>query len=124
MLSEYAAKKYFGNEDPVGKQVTLLFKIEGKEYKQTYIVGAVADKFPYLTSIRFNILIPFENRKELGFHEDSDWGSLTHTFVMLQHAGQAEKVKTQINKYTAVQNEATPTGKSIDLYWIPWNPPH
>ncbi len=111
-ISKSIAKKYFGDKDPVGKQVSLLFSVNGSDYKETYIVGAVADDFDYMTTIRFQVLIPFQSRKNLGLFEDSDWINKTNaTFVELQHPDQAQKVEQQLNGYTKIQHEANPDRK-------------
>jgi putative ABC transport system permease protein len=112
VLSKNIAKKYFGDETAIGKQVSLLFSVKGKEYKETYLVGAVADDFDYLTSIRFQILVPFENRRNLGLIDDEDWENYTNaTFVTLRQSDHQEHVLNQLNAYTGIQNEANPDRK-------------
>ena len=109
VLSKNIAKKYFGDEDALGKQVSILFSANGKEYKETFIVGAVADEFDYMTTIRFSIVLPFESRKNLGFDDDGNWKSHSDaTFITLKAAGQRQHVINQINGYTKMQNEANP----------------
>lgn len=109
VLSKNAAKKYFGNEEALGEQVSILFSVDGKEYKETYIVGAVADEFDYMTTIRFNIVLPFETRKSLGYLDDGNWKNHSDaTFVTLKSADQRQHVISQINSYTKIQNEANP----------------
>lgn len=51
VLTESTAKKYFGNEEPIGKVITG----DGKD--QYTITGVIAD-FPANSSIRFNMLVP------------------------------------------------------------------
>jgi putative ABC transport system permease protein len=109
VLSKNIAKKYFGDEEALGKQVSILFSANGKEYRETYIVGAVADEFDYMTTIRFNIILPFQCRKNLGFMDDGNWkGHSDATFVTLKGADQRQHVNDQINSYTKIQNEANP----------------
>ena len=112
VLNKNIATKYFGEEDAVGKQVSILFSANGKEYIETYMVGAVADDFDYMTTIRFNILIPYENRSNLGYFDDDDWvNRVNATFVTLENASQYDKVLSQINNYTKIQNEVNPDWK-------------
>ena len=109
VLSKNIAKKYFGKEEAIGKQVSLLFSANGKEYKETYIVGAVADDFDYMTTIRFNVLLPFDSRKNLGYFDDGDWEHHPNaTFVTLKRTDQTQHAIKQINAYTKIQNEANP----------------
>lgn len=109
VLSKNIVKKYFGEEEALGKQVSILFSANGKEYKETFIVGAVADDFDYMTTIRFNVLLPFKSRQNLGFFDDGDWKNHPNaTFVTLKNAHQQPNVITQLNSYTKIQNEANP----------------
>jgi putative ABC transport system permease protein len=57
VLTEAHAAKYFGAEDPLGQTLTILF---GRD-SQDYIVTGVARDVPPNSSLRFDILIPFEN---------------------------------------------------------------
>ncbi len=111
-LSKKMAKKYFGEGEALGKQVSILFSFNGKEYKETYLVGAVADEFDYMTTMRFNILIPFENRRNFGMLDDENWENHTHaTFITLRQADQDQHVADQMIAYTKIQNEANPDRK-------------
>jgi ABC-type antimicrobial peptide transport system permease subunit len=112
VLSKKIAKKYFGDEKALGKQVSMLFSFNGKDFKETFFVGAVVDEFDYMTTMRFDIIIPFENRRNLGMLDDGDWENHTHaTFITLRQADQQERVLSQMNAYTNIQNEANPDRK-------------
>ena len=120
ILSKNMAEKYFGKDEAIGKQVSMLFSMNGREYKETYIVGAVADKAPYSASLRFDILIPFENRKNLGLDENGDWRNFTNaTFVMLNEPGQVGNISDRINNYTNHQNLANPDRKIVEFLFDP-----
>ncbi len=71
----------------------MVFSMNGKEYKESYIVGAVADKTPYSASLKFDILIPFEIRKNLGLDENGDWGILLSTFVMMNEPDRLQQFR-------------------------------
>jgi len=51
IISSSIAEKYFGEENPVGEQVTLNY---GQDRVATFIIGAVAEKFPETTAIRIS----------------------------------------------------------------------
>jgi putative ABC transport system permease protein len=57
VLAEPVAKKYFGNDDPVGKQISIQLASE----TVLFTVSAVAKKAPLESSIQFDVLIPFSN---------------------------------------------------------------
>ncbi len=55
VLSQEAARKYFGEDDPLGK--TLAIRL-GTDF-QDFIVTGVAEAIPHNSSVRFDILLPF-----------------------------------------------------------------
>ncbi len=61
VITEEAAEKYFGSEDPIGKALTLKFDTIAKDF----VVSAVAQNTPTNSSIRFDFLIPFMNGRQL-----------------------------------------------------------
>lgn len=71
VISERYAKKYFGNEDPIGK--TLL--INGAyESDVTYIVSGVFKDIPQNSHVQFNILFSIENiLAHRMYTEDETW---------------------------------------------------
>jgi ABC-type antimicrobial peptide transport system permease subunit len=80
----------------------------------------VADKVPYSASLGFNILIPFENRKNLGLDENGDWGNFTNaTFVMMNQPGQFGSISDRINNYTSHQNLANPDKQIVEFLLDP-----
>jgi putative ABC transport system permease protein len=75
IVTEEMSEKYFGDEDPIGKVLTINGKTE-------FTVSAVARDIPYNSSIRFDFLAPFEYLRESA---DIDyWGAYRYyTFVQL-----------------------------------------
>lgn len=53
IISEQFAKKYFGVEDPVGKQLTIR---KNDEIIKQFLIGAVAEKIPMNSSFQFDII--------------------------------------------------------------------
>lgn len=78
VLTEKLAKKYFGNEDPVGK----LFTFHVRETK-TFVVAAVIQDPPANSSLDFEMLLSVQNRPFFEEHR-KHWGFLSYTtFVQL-----------------------------------------
>lgn len=59
LLSEAAAAKYFGNENPLGRSLTLDNKVD-------LTVSGVVRDVPKTSSFRFDVLVPFETLRALG----------------------------------------------------------
>ncbi|HQQ97693.1 MAG TPA: ABC transporter permease [Cyclobacteriaceae bacterium] len=79
VLTEQVARRYFGDEEPLGK--TIEFENEGKKL---FTVTAIIESPPANSSLTYNLLLPQENKPyyERGL---TQWGNFnTPTFVMLQ----------------------------------------
>lgn len=106
VISYNTAEKYFADEDPVGKQLTLKF---GHGRIKTFTVGAVLDKYRYNTSIRYNFMLPMKNFEDLGFADKLDWSYLTDaTFVVLKDGTNPVQLESELSEYVAVQNSFDP----------------
>jgi putative ABC transport system permease protein len=67
LMSESAAKKYFGNEDPIGKVIKLTTEWEGGDY----VVEGVFEDVPENSHVRFDFLFAIEkllNNKQFKYN--------------------------------------------------------
>ena len=104
VISSPMAEKYFGDEDPLGKAVSVKF---GGSQAQSYIIAGVFDKFPANASFQFDILVPIANSRKLK-DTANKWSWLTAaTFVELSADQTPEVLKTQMKKYVDLHNEAS-----------------
>lgn len=92
VLSEELAKKYFGDEDPIGKTITLNQKYD---FKVTGVMGNI----PRNSSDRPNLLIPFIFGREVGWTVDRWNNSFTQTFVQLKDDIPYHNVVQKISGY-------------------------
>ncbi|ULQ51805.1 ABC transporter permease [Flavihumibacter fluvii] len=96
-ITEYAAKKIFGNEDPIGKTVN----VSTGETMQALTVAAVLKDFPENSSIRFDILTRIENRSDYANNKNR-WDNQHHpVYVQLKEGAtqaQAEAQLKQVNQ--------------------------
>jgi len=60
VLSEEAALKYFGSEDPIGKAMT----IQMADSNRVFVVSAIADNMKDMSSIPFDFIIHIDNVKD------------------------------------------------------------
>ena len=79
VLSEAAALKYFGGENPIGKVLTL-------EKKINVTVTGVTKNIPRTSSLRFNFLVSMETARNLSAGMD-DWKINRHTTFLLLPKG-------------------------------------
>lgn len=101
-LSEEKAVKYFGDQNPVGQTLTLIF--DG-EKRLEFVVKGVAKKFPRNTSFAFNFLVSYENVKDIFSNTDRWTYNVSATFVKLNRASDAIKLEPALSRYLTIQNE-------------------
>ena len=78
VMTESTAKKYFGDEDPIGKSITL-----DNEGEKQFTIAGIIEAPPANSSFDFQILVPQENRPYYERNVDN-WGNFnTPTFVQL-----------------------------------------
>ncbi|MEP2671311.1 MAG: ABC transporter permease [Cyclobacteriaceae bacterium] len=83
VISERAAKKYFGDEDPINQN--LAFRINDKY--ENFIVSAICKNIPSNSSVQFDVLLPFEHIATIGELKDyqDSWGfGAIITYVQLK----------------------------------------
>lgn len=92
VLTEDIAKKYFGEEDPLGKVISV-----NNQYDFT--ITGVMNNVPNNSYFRFEIIIPYEFLRTTR-QTDEDWGSNSiHTYVQLQENIPAEQVNEKISGF-------------------------
>ena len=62
VITEEIAEKYFGDENPIGKQMSISFDGD-KDFE--FFVRGVAQNHPDNSSVKFSVLLPFERQKDL-----------------------------------------------------------
>ena len=72
VLSEEVAKRFFGNANPVGKQISILGS--GNQFYD-FLVTGVAHRIPENSSIRFDCLLPYERLIDLLEMDIHSWKS-------------------------------------------------
>lgn len=104
ILSEDMAVKYFGEENPVGKELLLIFQ---GQTKKMFEVTGVAAAFPKAHDIDFNFLIHFDNVKASDTtYRDSDWSQfLNATLIQVDKPEDIQAVASGMEKYKTLQNE-------------------
>ena len=104
IISSKISEKYFGDKNPVGEQVIINY---GEDRVGTYIIGAVAEKFPVSSSFSFAILSNWQNKVDLFQKEDpGNWQSfITATFIQLRNVEDKATIEAGMSKYVSLQNQ-------------------
>lgn len=105
IFSEEMSIKYFGDENPVGRDVLLKF---GEGRSKSFTVSGVAEAFPQAHAIHFDFLANFENfRFSDPDYSLTDWKNFVNaTFIQVEDPEDLEVIKQGMDKYKALQNQA------------------
>jgi len=106
VITEQAAKKYFGNVDPIGK--TLLF-YSSQDYKKRLSVTGVLKDPPYNSTFQFELITNIDNNiKGDGLQiQKDDWGWFANAvFLKLSNPADAARLEHDLEKYIPLQQEA------------------
>ena len=104
VITENMSKKYFGNEDAIGKTFLL-------DDKHSFTVSAVAGNTPVNSQIQFDFVVPVSFKKkqmmnDYQFDLDNFWvGGWPLTYVQLNNSSNWKKTETDINKIVAKYSE-------------------
>ena len=104
IISNKLSEKYFGEKNPVGEQVTLNF---GEDRVETFIIGAVAEKFPETASFGFSVLANWQVKVDLFTKEDpNNWQDfIGATFIQLNSIEDKAIIEAGMSKYVTLQNK-------------------
>ena len=102
IMTEEMARKYFGDENPLGKTLNV-------DRKYLFTVTGVIKKQPHNSHMDFNLLIPFEFLKETGT-DINNWGNNSiFTYVELQNSTDYKVVDDKIKNFIKKYNEGSTT---------------
>ena len=105
VLSEAAARKYFGDENPLGKQLSVrLSRIEPREFTVTGVMEPV----PRNSSLRFDFLLPFANTEYFFYWDISSWKYACEIFLLAEGGTDVEALRDKVE--TVVLEKMLPPG--------------
>ncbi len=109
ILSEPMATKYFGTEEPLGREILVKFS---EHEKKLFKVTGVAEAFPAAHAISFGFLINFENHHQAqsGF-DATNWADFVGaTLIQLDDAAAISTIQSGMDRYRELQN-------AVDSEW-------
>jgi ABC-type antimicrobial peptide transport system permease subunit len=118
-ISEKFAEKYFDDEDPIGKGMSVSIN----NVQINAVVGGVLRNVPYNSTFTENILMRTENYLDIYDLNENDWATAhsASTLFELTDISAAGIVASQFKKYTMLLNEVNPDAHSERYELIPFN---
>ncbi len=116
ILSESTAKKYFGDEDPIGK----LLELDGVEQRFS-IVGIIED-VPHNTHFYFDYLVSFTTRESLGIIQGDQWFYLDYyTYVMFPDGFNTEELQAKLPDFIEkhIGDDQREAGQTYEFHFQP-----
>ncbi|AQG81068.1 ABC transporter permease [Spirosoma montaniterrae] len=91
VLTEKVAQHLFGNENPVGKTVTVNDTLQ-------YQITGVLEEIPANSSQQFQVLMPAANLfDQPGFRENADWyNTFSNTFILLREGANPAQLQAKL----------------------------
>lgn len=107
VITERTAKKFFGNDNPIGKMIQI-------DTNQAFKVGAVIENVPYNSSFQFDIALPFS-----AFAEGKSWltkwdDNRIQTWVQLKPSANIAVLNNKITKL--LQQRSNDASVSLFVY--------
>ncbi len=102
LITQETAKRYFGDEDPIGEILTYNLTTDFK-------VTGVLENVPHNSHIQFDFLVPFESTlREFGW-TDSWWTNNYTTYVQLADISFVQQISKKVSEYLKKINDQTRT---------------
>lgn len=106
VITEGTAKKYFGNDDPIGKTL----KINGPPSPGDYTVTGVLEDLPLNSHLQFDFLVPIENYIEIGWggavKKQGGWnGFSVITYLTIDESADLDLVRQKLNALIAQHDD-------------------
>ena len=107
ILNEEMAMKYFGDINPIGKEIKVII---GEGISKLFYISGVAKEFPLARIIDFSFLINIENMKILyPSIEFDDWEQqINATFIQVKDPSDLGTIQSKMGRYKDLQNEVEP----------------
>ena len=120
VLTSELSEKLFGKENPVGKNVSAGFNINGQDQLINFTVKGVMAKRRVESSWYFSSLVPFSKMIAMGMNKSGDWSqSVDITFVEAANKAALAPAIQQGKKYLQLYNTANKNDKIVAFNFQP-----
>jgi putative ABC transport system permease protein len=118
IITQSTAKKYFDNNDPIGKTLKLSDK--------SYMVAGIAENAPTNSQIQFDFIVPFGNLSAAKRAEE--WWSANYiTYLLLKDRSDIKPLQNQVTRYMADVDKSElkmPAGQYLTYHLEPLTSVH
>ena len=117
VLTESTAKKLFGNENPVGKSITLTMRFRESGDKRDYLVTGVMKDIPSNSHLKFNMLCSISSLDEVMPGQINDWGfHAYYSYLLLNENSDLNDINSRITNFIKKNYDAaTAANTSLEL---------
>ena len=116
LLTASTAKKYFGNDNPVGKALRV------SNDSNLYQVTGVMEDCPSNSQFAFDFLASFSSLGLTQEYEETYWDANYTTYLLLKNNNAAASLQTKLPAF--MKKEMAGQGASINFYLEPFNKIH
>ena len=104
ILTKETSERFFGEDNPVGKSLTL-YSEKGEPHELT--IAAVLKEIPENTIISFQAITNFSNFITLRAVEEFDWKTwVASTFLRIENRSDVPRIQEQLAEFIEIQNRA------------------
>jgi len=117
-ITEKFATKYFGSEDPVGKELTINFNNK----PEVVTVGGILKDQPFNSTFTENALMRIEQFLDVYNLSNDNWSNNETASVLfeLTDIQQASTIARQMDKYVAIRNKSQLDSRSVGYELVPF----
>ncbi len=118
IISDELAKKYFGNEEPIGQQITQIVEGGNKEY---FVAAVFQTKKANSSFAWIHAFTNYQNSFDVNKEADENsWNQWTTTFLWVDNPASLGNIDNQLQAYVEPQNNVREDFKITKYYLDPF----
>ncbi len=116
VITARIAEKYFGDINPVGKQIAVTVE----NNRIDYLISGVIENPPLNSSLYVSILLPISRYKDMTRNDPADWKTWSQTtFLMVKNGYSVSNIEVQLQKFKDITNKSNKDWELAGFYLDP-----